>query len=224
MQQTFFARDLGHAAHRISADELAGDESLQRSLRAFERAMGGNDPQRAETILRKAVEERPAASLGWGNLGGMLLQQKRVTEALPLLQRAFQLDRSQFEVTLNLARAHALTNNVGEALQYARLAVELRPGHPNALAMMVGILFQADRGNDAEPFLETLRQVDPKNLCRPELLLAALWESRGRRREAAELVISYADRHAGQPDATPLRERALRMLDDGRQTLADARH
>jgi hypothetical protein len=51
----FFARDLGHAAHRVSVGQLENEEELVRSIRAFERALSNDDAERAEEILNDAL-------------------------------------------------------------------------------------------------------------------------------------------------------------------------
>jgi tetratricopeptide (TPR) repeat protein len=221
--KAFFARDLGHAAHRISIGQLANEEDLQRAVRAFERALRDDDAERAEEILAEALNDSPGAALGWNNLGALRLQQNRVAEAIPLLQQAHLLDAGQFEANVNLARAYAAVEILPAALHHAELALQARPLHASALSMMVGILFQAHREPEAEPYLEILREVDPDNVCCPELLLAAILQERGELRAAAQLVLRFTEKHPQHSEAAALRDRALRVLQAQPQAISELR-
>ena len=113
-------RALRHSVERLAEemgvrlDEEGGRERLRACMRAFQEgieAARAREYARAEARFRECVDLAPASARAWGNLGLVLMLQKRLDEAEAALQRALALRPDYEPARRNLAllqemRAH----------------------------------------------------------------------------------------------------------------------
>jgi Tfp pilus assembly protein PilF len=77
----------------ISVGELSPErkEAAQRLEDAGIKALAAGENERAEGLLRAALEQTPSSSLAYTNLGISLVRQGRFDEAVPFLEKGFTL-------------------------------------------------------------------------------------------------------------------------------------
>jgi len=126
--------------HCHGADAAPSPDALTRD--------GGTAHQRgdivtAERLYRQALAAAPGHPLALHYLGVALYQQKRLEEALPLLDRAALLVPDEPEFHNNRGLALAESDRYDEAIAAYRRALELRPAHAGAWSNLARALQSA---------------------------------------------------------------------------------
>jgi tetratricopeptide (TPR) repeat protein len=165
---------------------------------------------KAETLLRKAVEEDPEFADAHNELGAVEASQGKLPEAAEEFQKAINVAPEHRLALPNLSIVLAKMRNYREAVQVARRALRVAPQMPE-LRLILGASLVAEHGDPAEA-LANLRQAD-KQFPKAHLLEAQLLAGSGQKAEAAEQLEDYlratpstdARRAKIQADLTELR-------------------
>jgi tetratricopeptide (TPR) repeat protein len=98
--------------------ELAIDPNHPQALTYLaDIAFKNNEPEKALPLLQKAVKQRNDIRIAYVDLGAILTQQKRYTEALAALKQAVKLDPSQPDAHFRIGKLHQAMGNMTAAEQ-----------------------------------------------------------------------------------------------------------
>ncbi len=78
-------------------------------------------------LLTEALTRHPTRAALHNNLGGFAFEENRLTDALPFLERAHQLDPNDPAIALNLGRTYLWLRRIDEARRTLQLATTLEP-------------------------------------------------------------------------------------------------
>jgi predicted Zn-dependent protease len=163
----------------------------------------------AAPLLEKAMTRRKNDPELLGGLGILRMRQSRQMEALPLFQRAAQLDASgrekweglaataRFWGTLNQSGDAAKRGDMAKAERYARAAIAMQPDNAYARKVLVDTLLAQKKWKQAEPLLRRLlaqRTVDIDVLRD----MGTLLRESGRANEIEHLMNGLRSRFAGK--------------------------
>lgn len=148
----------------------------------------------------KNFPEDPEAYLVFGDLD---FQERRVTEAQLLFERAAELTsrfegnakrKRDFEIraSAGMAAVHEAREKWGDALGLVERWIELDPDSASARQRLGNILFYLDRPEDALNAFREARKLDAE-IRQPELLLATLYDQRKQVDKARALVESAVE-------------------------------
>jgi len=148
------------------------------------------DLQNAEKSLRKALKLDPHNAAAHLNLGLLLAEQKKIKEAEEHLRLAYKYDPQMAEASYNLG---VLLGKVrpSESLKMLRKAYEISPNPKYGYTLAY---YERDAGNQAEAsrILRKVISTKPATVD-PYLLLGKIYESDGKRMEAARVYKEAAD-------------------------------
>jgi tetratricopeptide (TPR) repeat protein len=101
--------------------------------------MKRNNPEKALSLLEKAVQLKGTQRMGYLDLGTVLTTLKRYPEAIAALQHAQQLDPAQPDAHFRLGRLYQATGNTAEAQKEFSQARKLyqKAGEKDTLAPMM---------------------------------------------------------------------------------------
>jgi TolB-like protein len=156
--------DKAHVA-RLASRALELDESDPWAHMALGYlAFSGRRTGEAVYHFRAAIDLNPNFAVAYGYAGWALSHDGQTDEAIKYLQQAMRMSpRDPFNVfyMAGLAAAHYLDRRYLEAAEWARRALQLRPGHLGARRKLCASLAQAGLIDDAHAALKELRQMQP---------------------------------------------------------------
>jgi protein-L-isoaspartate O-methyltransferase len=140
-QQTLGNLDEARRAYTASAEVLPTAEAY--TFRGWVRSQQ-DDLAEAIEDCRRAIDEDPSLGNPYNDIGAYRLEQGRPAEAIEWFEKALEADRyaSPEFPYLNMARAHLMLDEPGQARQALLGALELRPGFEPARRLLDRI----DRG------------------------------------------------------------------------------
>jgi len=181
-------------ARRAAEQALLLDSHLAEgyvALAAISEAYDWNF-KHAESQYRQAIAfnpQLPAAHLWYGMF---LRDQGRLTEAMPELRRAEEMEPMSVMATINLAYALQIIGNTDTAVEMARRAEELDPELPITDVMLANIYRLRSNMADAEEKLTEARNLSDGN-AHVLSALACLYARLGRREESLRLLQQMED-------------------------------
>jgi tetratricopeptide (TPR) repeat protein len=103
--------------------ELAIDPNHPQALTYLaDIAFKNNEPEKALPLLQKVVKQRSDIRIAYVDLGAILTQQKRYTDALAALKQAVKLDPAQPDAHFRLGKLHqAMGNMTGAQQEFAKV-------------------------------------------------------------------------------------------------------
>jgi tetratricopeptide (TPR) repeat protein len=161
----------------------------------------GADRQGAAEAYRTHLDRRPDSAAGLNNLARVLSRQGKPGEALPLLDRALELDREVGPIWFNRGQVLLALGRREEALETFQEAVEREPALAEAHNAIGVLLLDEGRVEEARAALETAIGVRPDrpnghyNLARLLAKEAHLGAARDHYREAIRLYPRYKRAH-----------------------------
>ena len=176
-------------ARRAAERALSLDSHLAEgyvALAAISEAYDWNF-KRAESQYRQAIElnpQLPAAHLWYGMF---LRDQNRLTEAMPELRRAEEMEPMSVMASINLAYALELVGNTDAAVEMARRARELDPDLPVTDVILANIYRLRSNLADADEKLAEARSLSDGN-AHALSALACLYARLGRREESVKVL------------------------------------
>jgi len=116
----------------------------------------------SETLFRHALQTTQDNGVMEGYLGGVLLDEGRVEEALPHLQRGVAFNNEKLGVHGLLAKALLAKERVGEALDQFQIDVNSDPDNPAAQYNFGCALLENGLAGKAVPHLQKALQLRPE--------------------------------------------------------------
>lgn len=116
-----------------------------------------------ETLYRDTLRRNPDCWLAHNNLGVVLKQSGRFSEAIEHYRRTIALNPAFPEAHNNLAVALGSRGGLDAAIAAAREALRLRPANPEALGNLASLLTSAGRPIEAIDALRTALRMEPQN-------------------------------------------------------------
>lgn len=104
-------------------------------------------------ILKEILQKHPENLSGWINLGNMLMDSGRFSEAVSAYSKALELDPTNVDVRVDMATCYKESGKPLFAEQEYRKAIKLNPNHPNAHRNL-GVLLATDLNNKSEAVKE----------------------------------------------------------------------
>lgn len=132
----------------------------------FELGVECNRPESREdsvTAFKRSLELNPHYLPTWVNLGYVLCELNRTTEAIDCLTSALSLDPKSPEARCNLGVAYLRNGKPGSAEAQFREAVRLRPGYLNAMMNLARSLGMQGRYPEAALIGEQCLELSPSN-------------------------------------------------------------
>ncbi|HEY0564551.1 MAG TPA: tetratricopeptide repeat protein [Terriglobales bacterium] len=145
-----FSISVAHSPRSSFARVLLSNELLAR---------GQHDE--AVQQLRTAIDVDPHAPRAYYSLGKIFVADQRCADAIPLLQRAIDLDARNGDVFYQRAVCEQREGHADSALQDAERAVELFPKQANAYALLGDIAAQLNRIDLARRAYQLELQLEP---------------------------------------------------------------
>ncbi len=125
-------------------------------------AMTQRDIERAETLLRRALELDPNFADAWSNLGNVKWQQHDFDAAARCYQRAMESARSErIEYPFNLALACERLERLDEALRWYAVVLNADPQNLRAAGRTGSILAEQGRTREARALLDRVLTAAP---------------------------------------------------------------
>jgi tetratricopeptide (TPR) repeat protein len=195
------AGELGTAEARCRAalERYPGDVNMLALLGAL--LVKLDRRQEAERTLREVIADAPSFAKPHEDLGILLLQDKRPAEALPVLERATQLDPSLEGSWFNLGKALALLGRGKEADAAFEKCFERSP--ERRLMALAAEHHKEGRTEEAERLYRRVLRDNPRNV------------------DALRLLAQLALKAGHADDAEVLLERAIEIAPDFLLALLD---
>jgi adenylate cyclase len=114
--------------------------------------------------FRRALDLNPNFAAAYGYIGFALACDGRLEDAIENSQRAIRMsprDPLNFFFVGGMAAAYYVAGRYGEAVDWARQQVQLRPGSPSGHRILCASLAQAGFIEEAQVAMRLLRQVQP---------------------------------------------------------------
>ncbi len=180
-------RAMAAAEMAVARDPELGEAYCARGYarRTFE-----FDWARAEADFKRALELSPGSADAYDYYGRMLTGAGRLDEAIPLLERAYELDPLTHRSDLATALMRAGRNE--EAVAAARAAMRLDPTYPRLRATLGWALFRTNRVDDGIAELELAVELAPDvEMWRAQL--GEMYGLAGRTEQAREVLRALED-------------------------------
>ncbi len=190
----------------ISRERLAIAEAAQRDYEEAHKDLARRDPGAATAHLEEAVRLAPQFADAWNELGTIAYQTHKYARAEECFREALKRDPKAFEPLVNLGGVLVTVHRSEEALKYNTKAVEGRPNDAPANSQMGMNYYELGDPDRSIQYLERARAMDPAHFSHPQLLLARIYEQRGEKKEAAEVLEEFLRYHPDWPEAARLRE------------------
>jgi tetratricopeptide (TPR) repeat protein len=174
------SNEIKDAAALIAAMPERTRLSVEEKLRSLEQAMQSKDPQkaaaaavfqgmlfsavlrdmeRAEKVLRRAVELQPLRDLGWEYLAAALAYQEKYKEGLEVCLNRLK-HRDNVHNRLLAAKCHEALDEFDEAEKQVRLALKMDPKDITCRLALAALLLRHDNADDVEAAGKLLRAIE----------------------------------------------------------------
>lgn len=121
----------------------------------------------AETELRKSLELESDNVNTLAQLGFVLLERDRITEAEAMLRRSIAISDQHFYANYDLGRLLVKSRRYGEALPILQHAAALKPNNPSVHYQLFMALSRLKRKEEADRELITFKQLEEERKSRP---------------------------------------------------------
>jgi tetratricopeptide (TPR) repeat protein len=114
-----------------------------------------------ETLWQTTIERNPTAWMAHNNLGAVLLQKGRLTEAIVHLRKALEIKEDNVEAQANLGNALLQRGELDEAIAQYYKAIELKPDYAEVQYNLGNALLRKDQVDEAIARYEKALQIKP---------------------------------------------------------------
>ncbi len=185
----------------------AEPDSREAHLLAGEAAQRLNDSREALEHFQRAYELDPLGAEACFRLANALADAagadpRRLEQALPLAERALELDPSSAGANVLVAKFALLHDDPARAKSLLERAFQADPGHSEAHDLQGNLLLKEKRVDEAERHFLAALESDPSN-ANALNNLGFLYDSTGRMAEACVVYERLLDSHAASPFAYP---------------------
>jgi tetratricopeptide (TPR) repeat protein len=144
--------------------------------------IGGNEKlAEADEELRKAqsmTKEKKDLEIIESSLGHNAMDRNEYEVSISHYQRLVEMNPSYPGARYNIGRAHQSLDNIGEAIDNFRQAIEIEPGHINAYAELALLYVSKDQRSMAHKVIEEGIAANPDNPDLHLLLVSQYIESK----------------------------------------------
>ncbi len=136
-----------------------------------------NDDYRSdEAILADALQKYPNNARILAGLAGYMLQDGKVAEAIPYLQKALEIDPDSLRAIINLAHARVLQEKFDLAIPLYERWIELDPDSPEAYLNLGQTLTRQGKTDQAITQYERFLKIKPDDARTRDILALALYQ------------------------------------------------
>ena len=198
----------------VSRRQLTIPDRAQREYADAQKDLERHDTAGAEQHLERAVEMAPQFSAAWNNLGTIAYQTQRYWQAEQRFREALRQDPSSYEPLVNLGGVLINQHKLDEAIEVNVHAVLVRPNDALAQSQLGMAYFETGSYDLAVKHLETARKIDPAHFSHPQIFLAEIFQRRGDKRAAADVLEDFLRHHPDDPRTELMRKRIREMRRD----------
>lgn len=162
--------------------------------------------QAAVDKLKLAIQEYPAFTLAYNEMGVQYLRLNLLESADEAFQRALKTDPNSFPAVINRGIANVLMKRHGEAIPILRKAVKMNDKSAVAHYFLGQALANLGLFDDAEVSLVQSLKLGKEEMKEARRILAIIYAERGAKVQAAEELEAYLKSSPDAPDADKLRE------------------
>ncbi len=155
----------------------------------------------AISISEKLLDSDQYRAEGYYLQGRIFLRQKSFAQALPVLEKAIELQPSSVETLSALIAAHLALEQTDQALNFVNRHVQLYPDHIHAKEVLASLYARLNEFDNGIEILEILLAQNPERLS-AYTLLARLYLSSG---QGDRVIPFYQQAIAKNPKAVALR-------------------
>ncbi|PWT96418.1 MAG: hypothetical protein C5B55_00025 [Blastocatellia bacterium] len=189
----------------VSATEYYPRSSDHQNLLKHSReAASRKDYDQAITLLRQIVDADDSDYPAWEELGTNFFIVKSYFEAESCYFKAVELRPKYVTALINLGRVRIVQKNLDGAIQALERAVTIQPTSAEAQYFLGDAYLQAKLGSKAVPHLNSAIKLDPAGMADAHLLLAALYDAKGMKSEAAAEYTAFLKQRPDYPDRKKL--------------------
>ena len=113
------------------------------------------------TLWRATLAQNPRSYLALNNLGSLLVEQGKAADAVPLLQRALEVEPGFAEAHHNFGNAFLKLGQLEEAFRSYQKAVEIEPSNALAQNNLGSLLLKKDKPTEAIPHFQAALKARP---------------------------------------------------------------
>lgn len=126
-EEILYSNDVVHADKSVKLNHLLGQILLRKHLQNKDFNESHPDYQAAEKALKISVDRYPAYTRAWNNLAFLYVKTGQYNKAMPVLDKALELDYKYIEAYNNKAIAYFNTGQANKAIAVYREMVEIDP-------------------------------------------------------------------------------------------------
>ena len=126
--------------------------------------------EQALYCLYKVREIRPNDTRVPGNLGNVLLDQKKYHDADIQLRKAMDISPDSWQILLHLGIANSALGNYDDAIAFLEKAQALKPGASEIHENLAACMFMTDRNKEAQEYARKATRLNPDNYNAHNLL------------------------------------------------------
>src|SRR5205809_981844 len=115
----------------------------------------------SETLYRATIVRNPECWMAYNNLGLVIFEEGRVSEAIALYQQALKIKPDYPEAHNNLGAAFYSEGRIPDAIEHFEYALHVRPTYPAALNNLGNALVSANRLEEALTHIEQALRLKP---------------------------------------------------------------
>ena len=198
-----------HEGSTISVTILRAPKDSQKAYLAGRVAALRKDWPKAQSKFEKAVSIYALHAAAWDELGGVLEQEGKLSEAATAYQRASKADPNFIKPYVHLAALAVHETRWNDAFNMAEAAIGLHAVEfPQAYLYHAQAAVVLKRMETAERSAREAVRLDVEGeLPLARYILAVLLDRMGKRREAREYFVQYLAMVPNAKDAAAIRER-----------------
>ena len=136
----------------------------------------------SELLFRNATETQSNSHIAYNNLGGIMVQNKRYSEAIDLYEKSIGVKENP-RALFNLGKLYAVNGRLDEAIALYERVLPYRPDDAEVYAQMGGWQLMKGRVNSALSALQKANELNP-NVASVHYNLGLIYEHKGQQTEA----------------------------------------
>ncbi|MBI4465029.1 MAG: tetratricopeptide repeat protein, partial [Acidobacteria bacterium] len=146
-------------------------------------------------------------------LGTIYYQRQEYSAAEGYFRRALEQEPEAFEPLVNLGAALLALGRSQEALKINQKAQEIRPQDALANAQLGLNYFLVGNPEEAIPYLDRTKELDPAHFSNPQIPLARIYLQRSEEEAALRELEDFLNQHPDSPRADEVRATIEKLQD-----------
>jgi tetratricopeptide (TPR) repeat protein len=177
---------------------------------ALEKAKTG-DHSAAVDQLKLALVEYPTFTQAFNEMGVQYLRLNRLEDADEAFRGALKIDPESFAAMINRGIANVMMKRYGESVPILRKALKKNEQSAVGHYFLGQALANLGLFDEAEKELRTSLQLGKEEMKEAHRILAIIYASRGKKKEAVGELEAYLARAPNTPDAEALKEQIRKL-------------